>query len=115
MLVKPDDAEVPALAELVNELPVAPVRATTPGAVAPVKVVCGFSTETASQTCLSSKSLVRRSCGWRAKAKPGTYWASIDGGVTSLRGEMPLEFNVASDQFWPASRCQPELFQSRVP
>ena len=73
MLVKPDEAEIPALSELVNELPVAPVRAATPVAVEPVKVVCAFSTETASQTCLSSKSLVRRSCGWRAKAKPGRY------------------------------------------
>ena len=37
------------------------------------------------------------------------------GGGSSLRGVMPLVFIVTSDQFWPASRCQPDAFQSTVP
>ena len=69
-----------------------------------MKVVCGFSSESANHHFLS-KSTATRTCGWRVKVKPGTYCASITGGVTSARGVMPFEFIVASDQFCPNRTC----------
>src|SRR5271163_1882130 len=83
------------------------------GGTAPAKTVCGFSTETASQSFLP-KSLVTRNCGCRVQTKPGMNWASIIGAMISLRGVIPLPFSVASDQDCPASRCQPDVSQSAV-
>ena len=78
-----------------------------PEPVVPVKVVWAFSIDRPTQACLFAKSLTMRICGCRAKAKPTTYWASMAGGGVSLRGVMPLEFSVSSDQFWPARTCSP--------
>ena len=89
--------------------------ASTPEGTVPVKVVWGFSADTASQMVLSNRSLVIRTPGWRAQVKPVVYWPSMVRGVTSLRGVMPLESSVASEKVWPARTCSPMSDQSTVP
>ena len=89
---------------LVSVLPlrVVPASPNVPGACAPAghavwNSVADCSAETDNHSFLP-KSLVSRMPGWRAQTKPGMYWPSIEGGVTSLRGVMPFEFIVASEK-----------------
>jgi hypothetical protein len=60
-------------------------------------VVCGFSTESPSQYCLS-QSLTILNWGCRVQLKPGTYWESTVSGIASPRGVIPVSHIVPLDQ-----------------